>query len=81
MNTTKPFLNASQLAEWTCRNCSECEKAYDEEALRYHCDIEEALGLTSINDGSITKEIADRMGYDDPLVYCWECPEKSKGEV
>jgi hypothetical protein len=74
-NKIKPFYCGSQAAEWKCRNCFECVKGYDDDKSKWNCDIELAIDEAFMNDGSMTKEMADAMGYNDKA-YSWDCPSR-----
>jgi len=80
---TIPFANGSQYMDWYWHNCDKCLKAWTKEA-GFRCEIDKALGEASITDGTISAEIAERMGSDlvigaDGKVefrYTWDCPER-----
>lgn len=56
----RPFSNGSEFADWVERNCENCAK----HNLNYpECDIDIALTESYFGDGTISKEIALRMGY------------------
>ena len=72
----QPFHCGSQYMDWLTSNCERCKK-YD---LKYSsCKIDCALFDAACDDGTVTEEIAVRMGF---LVdgkqngkYNWMCPE------
>lgn len=77
----RPFSCGTQYGDWRDRNCWQCRKSYDSTEPKPKdgmgpCEIDNALGLAYLGSGSVTKEIGKRMGYDNPLAYSWECPEK-----
>lgn len=69
-----PFSNGTQYMDWEASNCASCSKSRDEWPLA--CDLQEALGLACIGDGTISEEIARRVGYlDNRERFGWPCPE------
>lgn len=71
-----PFYCGSQRMDWTCFNCAQCAKGYDEKASAWRCDLEKAIDASFMGDGSVTDEIARRMGMPaDCRVHNWRCPE------
>lgn len=71
----RPFCNGSQHRDWLDRNCWRCIK-YDAETPPKDCEIDAALGESMFGDGTISAEMAKRMGFTDPLTYSWDCPER-----
>lgn len=69
-NRVSIFSNGSQYMDWMDRNCCECAKEV--------CEYQRAISVAAIDDGTISNEIAKRMGYTDPLEYTWDCPEKEE---
>jgi hypothetical protein len=72
----QPFYCGSQYMDWLTANCERCKK-YDLE--QSSCEIDSALFEACIDDGTVSEEIAVRMGF---LVdgkqngnYNWMCPE------
>ena len=71
-----PFHCGSQFADWLGRNCDGCVK-YDPEEATGECEIDEALGVAFLGDGSVSVEIGRRMGaIGNELALTWDCPEK-----
>jgi len=71
-----PFYCGSQKMDWHCYNCSNCTKGYDDEARAWRCDLEKAIDNAFMGDGSVSAEIAKRMGEpEDCRVHNWRCPE------
>lgn len=73
-----PFANGYEYDAWTERNCDICPLRYKKIARRFDCEIEEALTLAAIDDGTISQEIADAMGWtvdriDQPG---WPCKKR-----
>lgn len=77
-----PFSNATQYMDWRARNCDRCTKDYDADTETCHCEIEYAVSLASIGNGSIGGLSAVRMGFLDSAThqptsaYTWDCPER-----
>jgi len=73
----RPFSNGTQYMDWVGANCDRCTKGAHRlgpDALP-DCEIELALGEALCGDGSVTDEIAWRMGYYPDGSYCWMCSE------
>lgn len=70
----RPFSCGTQYGDWVERNCEVC-LLYDREKAG-GCEIDDALGLALFGDGTVSEEIAERMGATDPRAYSWECPER-----
>lgn len=68
-----PFSNGSQFMDWAASNCDRCKKST--ESGDFTCDIQKEISYAAIDDGSVSEDIAKRMGYSDPLLYCWMCTE------
>lgn len=71
----RPFYCGSQHRDWVARNCERCVK-YDCEAPPKDCEIDAAIGNALFGDGTVSAEIAARMGYSDPMANTWDCPER-----
>ena len=86
----RPFGNGTEFMAWTERNCDRCGKGmlYDEdtEAVEFRCPVEEALHGADADDGSMSTEMAARMGYPEIAYghpsgvryWTWDCPECSE---
>lgn len=73
--TIRPFSNGSQFADWAASNCERCNK-YCIHASKGACEIDFAVGMAYLADGSVTVDIAKRMGYlDNTGEYNWQCNE------
>lgn len=70
-----PFSNGSEWRHWRSQNCDQCRKDFDEEKGRTYCDIEMALALACVDDGTIPADIAKRSGLDQPWDSRPLCPE------
>jgi len=63
-----PFYNSAHAGDWTTQ-CEACKKRKD-------CEIFKALVHAYFTDGTVSEEIARRMGYYDNIDrYLWICPE------
>jgi hypothetical protein len=72
-----PFSNGSQFCDWEERNCLRCAKQIGEKAIRYKCVLQKAMHSAYWNDGTISKQEGDRIGFNlEANVYGWECPER-----
>jgi hypothetical protein len=76
-NRQRPFSNGGQFMDWCASNCDRCVKSFNDGG---ECDIEEALFIASIDDGTVSEDIARRMGYLKPDgttsgAYGWPCTE------
>lgn len=70
----RPFSCGSQAADWGSANCSRCTKEFDHVSGAYRCDIQKEIDAY-MEDGSVSADIARRMGYSDPLAFQWACTE------
>jgi hypothetical protein len=73
----RPFYCGTQYADWSDACCRRCKKGadIDNPPPRCPCDIEQALLEACFGDGTVSREIADRMGYERADRYCWPCRE------
>lgn len=69
----RPFSSGAQRMDWQDANCCRCQKYTGQGG---SCEIDDAISLAACGDGTVSAEIAKRMGYASPLAYCWECPER-----
>lgn len=71
------FANGTQYLDWTARNCDRCPLAGDpSEPGSSACDIFEAIHDAAADDGTVSTDIARRMGLlDNEMAYTWACPE------
>jgi len=80
----RPFSNGSQYSDWTSSNCDRCTKGYhlQPDGEWPNCDIESALLNAYFDNGEITTEIAERMGYNsvEQPAQCWKCNEYNATE-
>lgn len=75
----RPFSDSGQAGNWFTSNCDCCVfgNANRETGA---CDIEQALALAYLDDGAVSEDIAQRMGYLKPDgtrngAYVWPCTE------
>lgn len=66
----RPFANGFEYDCWTEANCEECS--------RRRCTIKRAIEEAASTDGTICREMARRMGFDQSRItrLGWPCPEK-----
>lgn len=82
------FPNGTSFMVWTERNCDRCLKGYDETKHangRSECDIENAIALASVTDGTLLHDgdtplnkadaIAKRLNWDGKTYLTNDCPE------
>jgi hypothetical protein len=70
----RPFDCGMQDTEWVDYNCLDCEKCGESPGT---CKIDEELIIAACGDGTISAEIADRMGYTaNKGKRVWRCPER-----
>ncbi len=75
--TYRPFSNGSQAADWFGSNCDRCVKSGDAgEAGSSACTIFEAIHDAASEDGTVSPEMAERMGLiENKGKYVWMCNE------
>ena len=56
----RPFSSSAQYLNWENSNCCHCAK-YSDDASK--CEIMLALAVASVGDGTVSDEIAKRMGH------------------
>lgn len=74
-----PFSCGSQAMDWQSRNCARCRKwpGPDDPPDPTRCEIDDALGHAMWSDGSVSAEMAERMGYiGNEHRLTWDCPER-----
>jgi hypothetical protein len=69
----RPFSSGMQRMDWQDANCCRCKKYTGENGA---CEVDDAISLAACGDGTVSAEIAKRMGYASPLAYCWQCLER-----
>jgi hypothetical protein len=71
----RPFSCGSQAADWMARNCQRC--ALSSPDIAGDCEIEAAIGTACFGDGTVSAEIARRMGATEHEGHLtWDCPER-----
>jgi hypothetical protein len=71
----RPFSCGTQYGAWVMSNCDRCKKGA-REGQGFECDIDEALWEGYWGDGTVSMEIAERMGaIENEGAYIWQCPE------
>jgi hypothetical protein len=64
--------------DWSANNCDKCGKAGDpSEAGSSSCELFEAIHDAAASDGTVSEEIAKRLGHNHEQ-YVWRCPEFTK---
>lgn len=71
MNRVRPFHCGTQYLDWENSNCCRCKKYTDDAS---GCEIMQALAYASVSDGTVSPEMAERMGYKKGA-YLWPCAE------
>lgn len=77
----RPFSCGSQYGDWRSRNCDRCVKSYDNQKPEPKdgmgpCAIDNAISMAYLGNGTVSAEIAQRMGCTTSLAYGWDCPER-----
>lgn len=77
----RPFHCGTQLAEWE-EQCYSCTKGFVDNETPGTCPITVAINEAYWGDGTVSEEIAERMGYLDHspprqkgFSYVWNCKE------
>jgi hypothetical protein len=74
--TFRPFYCGTQSLDWKTWNCDNCQKGYDCTTKTWRCDLEEKIDLAYFGDGSVTEDIARRMGcLGNEGKHNWRCGE------
>jgi len=68
-NRITPFSCGTQFGDWQERNCENCNKFDSDNPDNSNCEIDEALLIAYFDDGTVSAEIAKRMGYTDKEDY------------
>jgi len=74
-----PFSSGSQHGDWRASNCDRCTK-YTHNPNESKCEIDKAILKAQFGNGTVSDEIAKRMGYydnngKDGFSYVWMCNE------
>ena len=77
MNEVRVFSNGTEYMAWNNANCCECARYHvvDGEVVEPVCPLEEALSLASIDDGTVSHEMAGRMGLPSRTMGGRTCKE------
>ena len=89
MSSHRPFANGYEYCAWERVNCGRCRlQLSTPEGEPVPCEIVDALAAARWDDGTVTAEIAERMGYLDNspprakgFTLAWDCPERQAPEV
>ena len=73
----RPFHCGTQHADWECCNCDRCTKNTPHELGMPTCEVQRAICEAAFGDGSVSREMAFRMGVNEEtrLAYLWPCAE------
>ena len=73
----RPFSQGTQYLDWQEGNCCRCAKYNTEggEVVHPVCELDEALMVAMFDDGTISREIADRLGVPRNTWSDWACKE------
>ena len=72
----RPFSCGSQFSDWQMSNCERCKKYSERIEDPPLCEIDYDLGMAYLGDGTVSPDIAKRMGYtDNQGKYNWQCGE------
>ena len=72
----RPFSCSTQMEAWIERNCARCALC-NPECYEGKCDLDLAIFEALAGDGSVSAEMAARMGYSEMAnVFTWDCPER-----
>lgn len=64
------FANGTDYEIWESRNCERCIKGARYDELDYRCKIQEGLGVSYLNDGTVSTKTADIIGISDGSLVC-----------
>ena len=64
-----PFSSGTEYAEWVAANCDRCKYGFDD---WYNCEIQIALDMAYLDDGTIPGYIAAAIGCQEG--HCPPCP-------
>ncbi len=77
-----PFHCGTQCADWETANCENCHSAgyyvggARQDNWLWVCDLQEALSLAFWGDGSVSEDVAQRLGYlANKEAFGWRCSE------
>jgi hypothetical protein len=74
----RPFSCGTQYLDWQNNNCCQCRKylvSSDGEVQEPYCELEYAIAIACICDGTISGEHADRLGLPAKTWAGWRCRE------
>ena len=75
-----PFAYGIQATDWAAQNCRRCAKHTEYPTNGWLCPVEQAIDLARLDDGTVSREMAERMGHTPWLwemePYVWDCPER-----
>ena len=72
-----PFSNGTQFLDWEDRNCCRCALYHDGPIDEAPCELDRALGDAQMDDGTVSREVADGLGFlDNRDRYTWPCKKR-----
>lgn len=72
----RPFHCGTQHADWESCNCDRCTKNTPAGEGLPTCEIQQAIFEAFCGDGTVTSDVARRMGYaDHRTAFLWQCGE------
>ena len=82
----RPFSSGTEHLDWQHRNCQRCAKFVDNALTQaeinsgtdWPCPIDYAVTYGAMSDGTISDEIATRVGFEKGDIWFPECPEKEE---
>ena len=77
----RPFSQGTQYLDWQDHNCCQCRYYHtaNGHVISPLCDLETALAIACITDGTISREIAERLGVPKRTWSNWTCREFELG--
>jgi hypothetical protein len=64
-----PFSQGTQFLDWIDENCEQCVHAAE------GCKMFDGLIAARVGDGTVSREIADRLGVPENTWSDWQCKE------
>jgi hypothetical protein len=75
MDRRQPFPEQARFLDWVMSNCDRCQKGSLNNDDRTICDLESALEVAILSDGTVAGDIAARLGVPEDTGTCWQCLE------
>lgn len=61
----RPFWSGTHFGDWEDRNCNKCTKSFATTQKEGGCELDSALLLAYWDDGTLSVDHANRIGFDD----------------